>query len=214
MQQMQMREINRRTRAATNGGFSLIELVVVILLLGIMTAFAVPKFKGMYQQSEMARVATKLIELINYAHQRAVLEQQPQTLIADIREGEYWMEVLDEERESKRRGSRTRSSRRRQKTLKTLDGKLPKDYEFTYCYLPLKDDVVRRDEARLVFYPDGSCDGMHLILARLDPDNDRNDRYIFIRLNSNTGKISVLESYSDRDADDFFEGYWDEEEKS
>ena len=214
MKQVQSRAINQRKRTARNGGFSLIELVVVILLLGIMTAFAVPKFKGMYQQSEMARVATGLVELISYAHQRAVLEQQPQTLVADIREGEYWMEILDEERESKRRGSRTRSSRRREKTLKNLDGELPKHFEFTYCYLPLKDDVVRRDEARLVFYPDGSCDGLHLILARIDPNNEANDRYIFIKLNSNTGKVTVQESYSDRDADDFFEGYWDDKEKS
>lgn len=204
--------MNKPQASRCRRGFTLIELIMVVLLLGIMAVFSIPQMKGLYEQSEMARVATGVIELLQYAQQRAVLEQQPQTIVIDVPENDYWMEVLDEARERKRRGARANSYRRRQKTLETLEGRLPVNFEFDYCYLPLQDDVVRRDEARLMFYPDGSCDGLNLTIAKTNP-NDRYDiRYLFLKVNPNTGRVSFRESRNDRDADDFFSGYWDEEE--
>src|SRR4051812_565986 len=41
---------------ATQRGFTLIELVVVIVILGILSAFAVPKFMGLEKQARAAAV--------------------------------------------------------------------------------------------------------------------------------------------------------------
>ena len=208
-----MIEADQREARPQAAGFTLIEMVMVILLLGLMTAFAAPQLRGFYEQSEMARISTGLLELLNYAHQRAVLEQQQQTVIIDVRENTYWMEMVDEERIKKRSRRGSYRSRRRQKMLEKLNGGLPRPYEFDHCYLPVQDDRVRRGEARLTFYPDGSCDGLHVTIARLDKDRPEKDRYLFIRLNSNTGKARVRESVDRRDGDRFFEGYWDEDEE-
>lgn len=195
-------------------GFTLLELVMVILVLAIITVGAVPQLRGLYRHSELARAVTGMVELLNYAHQRAVLEQQPQVVLLDVKEGRYWMEALDEERASKRkRRASLRSSSRRRKNVTKMSGGFPKGYEVAYCYLPLADEEVHREEARLTFYPDGSCDGLHVTVAKFGYSDHNKDMYLFIKMDSNTGKIKMKESEDADDAYDFYLGYWTEDEE-
>jgi MSHA pilin protein MshA len=48
--------IQSRTLAKSQGGFTLIELVVVIVILGILAAFAVPRFMGMEGRARASTV--------------------------------------------------------------------------------------------------------------------------------------------------------------
>ncbi len=68
---------------STQRGFTLIELVVVIVILGILSAFAVPKFMGMETQARISSVRAlegTLRSAASMAHGLALASGNPATL--------------------------------------------------------------------------------------------------------------------------------------
>lgn len=64
-------------------GFTLMELVVVMVLLSLMTAFAVPKIRTSLFSDQLKATARQVIGLINSTGQAARSEHQPYLLIFD-----------------------------------------------------------------------------------------------------------------------------------
>ncbi|MEW6325020.1 MAG: prepilin-type N-terminal cleavage/methylation domain-containing protein [Nitrospirota bacterium] len=60
-------------------GFTLIELVIIILIIGVLTIFALPKFDQ--SGAQVAAVAKKLTEDLRYAQGRAVATQIPHGVV-------------------------------------------------------------------------------------------------------------------------------------
>src|SRR3990172_3164096 len=75
-------------------GFTLIELVVVIFLVGIFLLVAVPKFEDITEVN-IKSASRRLSGTIRYLYSEAAFKKKVYKLAFDIDRNEYWIEVLD-----------------------------------------------------------------------------------------------------------------------
>ncbi len=76
------------------GGFTLIELSVVVFLLAVFLLIAIPKFQDMTELSAKSASRTLTI-LVRQLYNEAVFKNRAYKLAFDIGEGYYWVEVLN-----------------------------------------------------------------------------------------------------------------------
>jgi general secretion pathway protein H len=75
-------------------GFTLIELVVVIFLMGIFFLVAIPKFKDITEVN-IKSASRRLTGTIRYLYNEAVFKKRIYKLVFDIDTGEYWVEAVE-----------------------------------------------------------------------------------------------------------------------
>ncbi len=78
----------RRTRRS---GFTLIELVLVLMVLCIILAIAVPQLRGFMSGSAARDAATQVVALAQYARAKSAAESVVYRLTFDVQSGEYWL---------------------------------------------------------------------------------------------------------------------------
>ena len=91
--------------AANKSGYTLIELIVVIILLGLMFGLVVPKFRQAVLSDSLDATSLRIIGLIENLRERAVSDQISYVLHFDIRSRELWAFASDataEEQETAR----------------------------------------------------------------------------------------------------------------
>ncbi len=138
-------------------GFTLIELIVVIVLISMMFAFALPKMDGFLFVDNRDRVSRWVILKVEQLKNTAMLKQTPFVLHVDIRENMFWIsqEGMDEEALDK---------------AKKSGYTLPRDIrlvDIIYPSQPLKVD----DRSDVVFYPKGYSD--HAIIHMQNDDEEK-----------------------------------------
>lgn len=204
-------------RFEDNAGFTLIELTLSVLIIAIITAVGIPSFKSVWYKSELQRVSSEFIGTLRYAQQRSVMERQPVRVVIDVRERTYWVPV-EEEKERKhyksrshRTSSRRRDthSRRRVKEVKEIRGQLSKDFIFEFVYDVGDDDEIKRGEAEIYFYPDGSADAFYITLLRL-AGRANEERRLFVKVLPASGLIKSMEGFTNDQGSDFYRGYFDD----
>jgi prepilin-type N-terminal cleavage/methylation domain-containing protein len=72
-------------------GFTLIEMIVVVTILGIMFGTLVPYFRGSFTDLEMRDAVRNVAATMKYAQQRAMLQQVQYRVNFDKSTGEYWL---------------------------------------------------------------------------------------------------------------------------
>ena len=75
-------------------GFTILELLVVILIIGAFFAVAVPKFQDMTQVN-LKSASRNLTATIKYLYNEAAFKKNIYRLNFDIENGEYWVESLE-----------------------------------------------------------------------------------------------------------------------
>jgi prepilin-type N-terminal cleavage/methylation domain-containing protein len=86
-------------------GYTLIELIVVIVLLGLMFGITVPKFRQALLNDSIDTTALRLVGLVQNLRERAISGQVSYILHFDIRENRIWASAStasDEEKEDAR----------------------------------------------------------------------------------------------------------------
>lgn len=78
-----------------SGGFTLIELLCVVLLLAAFIGLAAPVFRGAYQNIALDVAADRLLGLLAYARERAVVERSRLRLEIDNASGSYRLLLED-----------------------------------------------------------------------------------------------------------------------
>jgi type II secretion system protein H len=85
---MRLELSTRRNRA----GFTLIELMVVITIIGVVTAMMIPEMKGSLQDALLRSTSRELINAFDLAYSRAVSLNQTRRVRIDEKTGRYLVE--------------------------------------------------------------------------------------------------------------------------
>lgn len=87
---------NTAFKSLTNSysrGFTLIDLVLVILILGVLGGLVTPVFHTMVSEARLNEATGEIVSALQYAENLAVRYQRPFSVTADV--GENWFKVLD-----------------------------------------------------------------------------------------------------------------------
>ena len=76
-----------------NKGFSLLDLLIVLMILGIMGVILAPQLYSMMTEARLNEAAREMVSGLQYAHSLAVIHQRPFGLKADV-DGN-WFRVFD-----------------------------------------------------------------------------------------------------------------------
>jgi prepilin-type N-terminal cleavage/methylation domain-containing protein len=168
------------TSSSRASGFTFIELTVVLLLLGVLMIFAVPRFAQVALQGSTKAAARRMYGVIATVHDKAALQKRRYWLGMELGSGEYWAsasepaEVLSPE------------DVLRLRDRAVLDGVLPG--EVIFSDVVLEDKTLKEGTALAVFEPNGTC-----LAAQIHLEDDEGAATLIV--NPLTGRSAVYDSY-------------------
>jgi type II secretory pathway pseudopilin PulG len=169
--------------------------MVVIVLIGIMTAMIIPEMRGSYEDALLRSTSRELVNVLNLAYSRAVTINQPHRVRLDRSAGRYLIE------------RRVRQANRENsfvpvKDIPGGDGRIDPRISIEFWKhgedfsnasdqnppLASRDDLSAqdRDEA-ITFYPDGTADALEILLE------DRAGFRLALRINPTTARVEIVE---------------------
>jgi len=74
-------------------GFTLLEILIVITIMGVLLLTARPSFKNTYRNLKISTTSKKIASFISYARQKAILERVKYRLNFDYQGKKYWLTV-------------------------------------------------------------------------------------------------------------------------
>jgi len=74
-------------------GFTLLEVVIVMLILAIMSAVAVPAFKSLFEEDDLTSATHRVEALFRLARDSAIRGGQPVTVVIDSVSGFIWLDT-------------------------------------------------------------------------------------------------------------------------
>jgi len=148
-----------RTSHAKSGrcrGFTLVELLLVIILIGIISVAAVPNLGRSYRHLEVEETGRQIAALAQYGRERAILDEMRYALYLDRSRDEAWLcrEERGEDGIATFRALGSSESRRSWLQTVSLAEVVP--------------DPGREKLMVVYFAPDGGADAVQLVFANLE----------------------------------------------
>jgi type II secretion system protein H len=176
--------------------FTLIELMVVMVLIGIMTAMILPEMKGTYEDALLRSTSRELISVCSLASSHAVSVNQAHRLRLDQQTGHYSIERRASDRGAEGRfvavrevpgGEGELDTRITIEIHKTGEGATEPASEQEPAPLPGSNPQAGRREDGITFYPDGTADASEIVLR------DRDGFRLALRINPVTARVRIIE---------------------
>ena len=165
-----MKQADKRWR-----GFTVIELLLVVVIVAVMAALAVPNFGSTYARIQLRKAADDLAYHMRYAQSYAITKNTLTRLEFDSSFTQYWL-------------ARQPGDEAAQDAFIGLTGRMgevvgvPRDIQISF-----KDgDPV------LYFYPDGTIDKRSIDFCRVHPAYRRGEECLFISTQKQRGQVHVL----------------------
>ncbi len=81
-----------KQRLKRTGGFSFIEIFVILIILSIAAAAAIPSYKNVFESLRLKQSAEDMVHYLHYGRTRALIRQNSLRLAVDASEGTFWLE--------------------------------------------------------------------------------------------------------------------------
>ena len=182
-------------RSPNYSAFTLIELMVVIVLIGVMAAMILPEMKGTYEDALLRSTSRELVSVCGLAASHAVSLNQAHQLLLDRKTGHYSIQMRASDRAPEGRFVSARE-------VPGGEGEL--DSRIVIEIHTASDDrteaaqrgsspvsagsarAEQRDDA-ITFYPDGTADASEIVLR------DRDGFRLALRINPVTARVRIVE---------------------
>jgi type II secretion system protein H len=180
--------LSLRSEAEIQGGFTLMELMLVLTLIAIMAAMIVPEMKGSMEDALLRSSARKVVDVFNLTYSRAVSFNQLHRVILDQSTGKFRVE-------RKIADSPNQSDFEPIKDLNGFEGQIDPRIaiEIRATQAQPSDEQMPEDEPKsffrdgINFYADGTADGCEILLR------DRMGVEVVLQLNPITANIHMLD---------------------
>jgi type II secretion system protein H len=178
----------RRGRTA----FTLIELMVVIVIIGIMTAMMIPEMKGTFQDALLRSTSRELINVFDVAYSRAVSLNQLRRVRLDEKTGHYLVEkrVIENGQENFVPADDVAGGKGELDSRISIEFRPPEE-NVSSDSAPAENasanDELSADEMTISFYPDGTADAGDILLR------DRDGFRLALHINPITARVHVVE---------------------
>jgi type II secretion system protein H len=182
-------------RPSGESGFSLVELMVVVVLIGIMTAVIVPEMKGTYEDALLRATSRRLVDVFHLASSRAVSLNQLHRVRFDKITGRYFIERAVQSGENGSGFDRARDmpggegalDRRISIEIRKQDEAPSSATDQGMSAASEEDPNVGKREEGFAFYPDGTADAGEVLLR------DRDGFRLALRINAVTARVRIIE---------------------
>jgi type II secretion system protein H len=172
--------------------FTLIELMVVIVIIGIMTAMMIPEMKGTFQDALLRSTSRELINVCDLAYSRAVSLNQLRRVRLNEKNGRYLVEkrVMENGQENFVPADNVAGGKGELDSRISIEFRPPvenvSDASAPTQNAPSNDESAA-DEAVISFYPDGTADAGDIVLR------DREGFRLALHINPITARVHVVE---------------------
>ncbi len=174
--EIQSRANERQCPLLCPRGFTLIEIMLVVLLLGIIAGLAVPNLGRTYYRILLNQTTQQMAYVMRYAQSRAIIKKDQHEMVIDTERNRYY---LTQEKIS------DLSEYPSEPVFERISGRLGRNFEIP------KTIQLQTADASIRFYPDGRIDKAVVSLCY-------QTQCLKISTQQQSGYVNVLESATDQ----------------